>query len=184
MQGAWRSDSRPCSPVLGPGVQGSVQVNTPRPLQECSQILAPLGPQSSQLPNGYNHPHPTQLIKANRVKALGNERLRDLIIQMKIVIGPRSGIRNNRRGSTRSALCSAPLEGEKQELGWKNSTYREEGAPALLRIGHLPRDSVSSPVQRGSTIPARLPPRASMRLVREQAWKSFAHCEAQCTHAG
>lgn len=69
MQGAWKSDSGPCSPVLCLGVQGSLQVNIPWPWQECSQILAPLRPQSSQLPNGYNHPHPSQLIKANRAES-------------------------------------------------------------------------------------------------------------------
>lgn len=52
-----------------PRSQGSLQVHIPWPLQECSQIPAPLGPQSSHLPNGYNHPHPTQLIKANRAES-------------------------------------------------------------------------------------------------------------------
>ncbi|EGV99339.1 hypothetical protein I79_017581 [Cricetulus griseus] len=62
--------------------------------------------------------------------------------------------------------CLETFEEEKQVVGWRVSTYKEE--------------AVASP-QRG-TIPTQLVLKASLRfLLRMWLWNNFANCKVQCT---
>lgn len=171
----------PRGPVLCPGVQGSLQVHIPWPLQECSQVPAPAGPQSPHLPNGYNHPHPTQLIRANGADSTLERRTQR----------PHFTNEEDSNWTREQEQREKPQKGGVRAQGCASSPVRKRRghragrtAPAGGGGGGGPssavnRDSGSSPVQSGYS-PCLAPPRASVPL-GEQA-RGAGH--AKSTHAG
>lgn len=185
-RGAWKSDSRPRSPVLCPGVQSSLQVNVPWPLQECSQIPAPLGPQSSHLTNGYNHPHPTQLIKADRAESTLERKTQrphytngeDCYWSQE-----RDQREKPRRGGVSAQRCAlGPLGKRSRSWAGRTAPTGSRGAQLCYESATYPGDSVSSPEQRGrQSLPGSLQgPRCGLR---ESGCGRALHSAKRSAHA-
>lgn len=85
-----REHRAPCRPVpLGHDVVKRAQ------RRDAHKSLPLSGPWSSHLSSGYNHPHPTQLIKANRAESTLES---EFIVQMeKVIIRPRSRVREKKQ---------------------------------------------------------------------------------------
>lgn len=104
----------------------------------------------------------------------------------KIAIGPRSRVRERNSRKVGSALSPLRKRSRNQAGRTAPTGRREAGAGSQLCHESVtyPWDSVSHLYKGGvQSLPGSLQgPQFS--FMREQVWKSFPNCKAQCTHLG